>query len=92
MHTRGWGVPQTFSLVSSLIHSRTFARSIPNATLAFAFLAVTSSLMCTALERVLPKTANLSTTVSVCPFTVIVTVGSLYGFPGVGWCTTCLLC
>ena len=83
-------MPQTFSLVSSLIpfHSRTFARSIPNATLAFAFQAVNSSLMCFALERVLPKTANLSTTVSVCPFTVIVTVGSLYGFPGAGWCTT----
>ena len=29
--------------------------SLPNATLAFAVLAVTSSSMCTALERVLPR-------------------------------------
>ena len=48
---------QTFSLVSSLIpfRSQTFVRSLPNATLAFAVLAVTSSSMCTALERVLPR-------------------------------------
>ena len=43
---------QTFSLVSSLIpfRSQTFVRNLPNATLAFAVLAVTSSSMCTALE------------------------------------------
>ena len=55
---------QTFSLVSSLIsfRSQTFVRSLPNATLAFAVLAVTSSSMCTALERVLLRYVNLSTT------------------------------
>ena len=42
--------------------------------------------MCTALKRVLPRKVNLSTTSSFCPF--IVMVGSLYGFPGAGWCTT----
>ena len=42
--------------------------------------------MCTALERMLPRLVNLSTTFSFCPFTVM--VDSLYGFPGAGWCTT----
>ena len=71
----------TLSLVSSLILFRfqKFARSLPNATLSFAILAVTSSSMCNALERVLRRYVNLSKTFSSCPFTV--TVGSLYGFP-----------
>ena len=45
----------TFSLMSSLIPfcSQTFVRSLPNATPAV--LTVTSSSMCTALERVLPR-------------------------------------
>ena len=34
-----------------------FARSFPNATLAFAILAVTSPSVCTAMKRVLPRTA-----------------------------------
>ena len=51
---------KTFSLVSSLIpfRSKTFVRSLPNATLAFAVLAVTSSSMCTALERVIGEFIN----------------------------------
>ena len=44
--------------------------------------------MCTAMERVLPRTAYLSTTFSFCPITVM--FGALYGFPGAGWCTTSL--
>ena len=82
----------TFSLMSSLISScsQIFARSLPNATLAFAVLAVTSSSVYTALERVLPKQVNLSTTFSFCPFVVM--FGSLYGFPGAGWCTTSVFC
>ena len=44
-----------FHLGVSLFRSQTFARNLPNATLAFAILAVTSSSMCTALERSLPK-------------------------------------
>ena len=39
-------------------------RSLPNATLAFAVLAVTSSSMCTALERVLPRNIFLETTLN----------------------------
>ena len=42
-----------------------------------AVLSVTSSSMCTALERVLPRYVNLSTT-CFCPFTVM--VGSLFTF------------
>ena len=37
--------------------------------------------MCTALNKLLPKYANLSITSSFCPF--IVMAGSLYGFPDV---------
>ena len=54
---QGLVVPQSFRLVSSWIpfRSQRFARSLPKVTLAFAILAVTSSSMCTTLERVLPK-------------------------------------
>ena len=81
----------TFSLVSSLIPFRpqTVARSLPNATLPFAILAVKSSSTCTALERVLTGLVNLSTTFSFCQSTMI--VGSLYNFPCAGWCTTSVL-
>ena len=47
----------TFSFVSSLIplQSETLSRSRPNAALALAILALTSSSMCTTLDNVLPR-------------------------------------
>ena len=43
------------SIKSDSISFQDFVRSLPNATLAFAVLAVTSLSMCTALEIVLPR-------------------------------------
>ena len=75
--------------MSSLIpfRSQTFVRSLPNATLCFAVLAVTSlsfNVRCSG------ECTNLSTICGFCPF--IVMVGSLYGCPGVlpqSFCADC---
>ena len=92
MHIRGLAVQQpcrqTFTLVSSLIpfRSQTFVRSLPNATLAFTVLAVTSLSMRTALESASKIGEFINNLKFFCPFTVM--VGSLYVFLGAGWCTT----